>query len=103
MKRTSLATAAAAMAAGSMLLTPAAGRAQALPKQIDASVKDHLTMRSDGGRVGDFIGQSEEILTETHGPALDSVATSKPVAERSGAVASNAALLVFFAAPGHAR
>ena len=94
MKRTSLATAAAAMAAGSMLLAPAALRAQALPKQIDASVKDHLTMRWDGRGVGDFIRQSEaagEVLIET--PALDAVATFKPAAERSGAVASNAALL----------
>jgi protein-disulfide isomerase len=96
MKRTSLATAAAAMAAGSTLLWPAVGRAQAVPKQIHASVKDHLTMRSDGGGVGDFIRQSEaagEILAETHGPALDSVATFEPAAERGGAVASNATLL----------
>ena len=94
MKPTILATAAAAMAAGSMLLTPAAARAQALPKQIDASVKGHLTMRSDARGVGDFIRQSEaagEVLIET--PALDAVATFKPAAERSGAVASNAALL----------
>ena len=95
MKRTCLATA-AAMVAGSMLLAPAAGRAQAL--QIDASVKDHLTMRADGGGVvhGDLSRQSAaavEILAEPRRPALDLVATFKPAAERSGAVASNAALL----------
>jgi protein-disulfide isomerase len=98
MKRTSLATAAAAMAAGSMLLATTAGRAQVLPKQINVSVKDHLTMRSDGGGAvqRNLIRQSEaavEILGETQGPALDSVATFKPAAERGGAVASNAALL----------
>jgi protein-disulfide isomerase len=95
MKRTSLATV-AAMAAGSMLLAPAAGRAQAL--QIDASVKDHLTMRSDGGGVvhGDLSRQSAaavEILAEPRRPAVDLLATFKPAAERSGAVAGNAALL----------
>jgi protein-disulfide isomerase len=98
MKRTSLATVAAAMAAGSMLLAPAASRAQALPKQIDAGCRDHLTLRSDcgGGGQGDLIRQSQaavEMLAATRAPAVDSVAIFKPAAERSGAVAGNAALL----------
>jgi protein-disulfide isomerase len=100
MKRTSLAWAAAAMAAGSLLLAPAANRADPLPQQIDTSGRDHVTMRSDDGERAraDRVRRSNaaaEILAETRGrgPAMDSVATLKPAADRNAAVAGNAALL----------
>ena len=100
MKRTSLAWAAAVMAAAPLLLAPAANRADALPQQIDPSGRDHLTMRSDDGeRVrGDRIRRPKaaaEILAEAlgHGPTMDAVATLKPAADRNAAVAGNAALL----------
>jgi protein-disulfide isomerase len=69
-KRASLAIAAAAIAAGLMLLAPAASQAQASPKQSAAIVQDDLTTRAD-----------------------DSVATVKSVADRGAVIERHATLL----------
>ena len=99
-KRASRATAAAAIAAGLMLLGPAASQAQALPKPIDAIGSDHLTLRSEdaGAFLEAYLTKqqgAEEILTETlaRGAAVNSVVTVKPVADRRAVIASNASLL----------
>jgi protein-disulfide isomerase len=97
MKPTSLASRAAAIVAGVILLAPAAIRAQALREPIDAIVTDYLTTHPD--HVGElvYLINQPEAIGETSGeqlkrrPAADAVATV--AADRSAAVASNAALL----------
>ena len=101
MKRTSLARATAAIIVGLMLLAPVASRAQALGEQLDTSVNCHLAVRSEEAaelvtayplKCPDAAAGS---LTEAlgRGAAMNLVATVMSVADRSGAVAGNAALL----------
>jgi protein-disulfide isomerase len=80
--RPSLAIAAAAIAAGSMLLAPATSQAQTSRKQVDAIVKDELPMRSDDASelvTADLIRRPESAGEA----AMNSVMTVKPVADRS--------------------
>jgi len=101
MKRTSLARAAAAIAAGLMLFAAAVSQAQTSSKQIGAIVKEQLTNPLDdaGERLkAYFIQRPEgagETLAETLGPAaaMNALAIVKPVADRSAVIAGNAPLL----------
>jgi protein-disulfide isomerase len=94
--------------AGLVLLAPAASQAQNAREEIDAVIKDYLATHPDEvGEIakGYLIRHPEaigEILAEVlkHRPAKTSASTSaapgasaKPAADRSGAVASNAAVL----------
>jgi protein-disulfide isomerase len=97
-----------AILAGLILLAPAASQAQNAREEIDAVIKDYLATHPDevGEIAKSYLIRHPEVIGEIlaevlkHRPAKTSASTgaapgagSKPVADRSAAVASNAAAL----------